>query len=345
MEELYSFREAIADADNRYPERSVLLGNGFSVDYNRQIFAYDSLAQEASLAGLSVPKEALFETVGSSNFEVVVEKLHSAANLQRLYGGDDDVAAAFDDDADVVRNGLADALAARHPERAQTLSHDQVISARQFLSCFTTLFSLSYDLLLYWVINQETPGIAVPRADGFGWPSTRDKQRHIWRARPRTPQSVFFMHGALHFFVEDNLLRKLSFGNDGPLVDGLRARLDQGEYPLVVTEGTREEKEARIDKSPYLRHSLTRFSQVRGALFIHGASLSSNDDHVFDRIAMDTSSVEAIYISLRDPKSGSGRRVVDRAREIQEHRRSNGGQKLRVAFYDAASASVWRSTP
>jgi hypothetical protein len=338
-----TFAEAVADAEARFDDISVLLGNGFSIDYAPTVFAYESLADEAELPALSVDKDALFAALGSSNFEVVIDKLRAAATLQGLYGGETDLADALAADAVVVRNGLADVLMARHPASAGLLSDDEVLHARTFLSHFSRIFTLSYDLLLYWVVNRPTPGTRVPKADGFEWPSWKDNSVLIWKSKPNVSrQRVFFLHGALHYFVEERKVHKMSYGN-GPLVAGLRRRLTRGQYPLVVTEGTRDEKEARIDRSAYLRTGLRRFGELGGAVFIHGVSMSPNDDHVLELLETDSSEVDAIYVGIHgSPRSAGARTLMARAEAIKANREANGGRALRVKFYDTASAQVWR---
>lgn len=321
--QILTFDEAIVDAHKKCDEISVLLGNGFSIDYDPAIFAYDSLANEADLAALSIDKEALFEALGSSNFEVVIDKLCSAVTIERLYGGDQDLADRLDADALAVRNGLADVLAARHPESALSLTDDEAFHAREFLSNFRRIFTLSYDLLLYWVMNRVTPGVHVVKSDGFEWPSFYDRDRLIWKMKPSRPQRVFFLHGALHMFVnEKRRLTKISYGSDGSLVESLRERLDALDYPLIVTEGTRVEKEARIDKSSYLRAGLRRLGEIEGGLFVHGVSLSPNDDHILEQIEAETSLVRALYVSIHgDARSRANRELMERAQAIKSRRR------------------------
>ncbi len=337
------FEDAIADANRRCDELSVLLGNGFSIAYDPSIFSYDSLAEEAELASLSRPKAELFETLQSSNFETIVEKLRAAAALTRMYGGDEDLAATFIDDANVVRNGLADVLASRHPDNASTVSDSEATHARLFLQHFRTIYTLSYDLLLYWVVNRNV-GPHVQQRDGFEWPSWNDSSRTIWKSKPtQGRQRVFFLHGALHLFVRDRRVEKLTYNHHGSLVSELRSRLESGIYPLVVTEGTRAEKEARIERSGFLRFGLRRFSRAEGALFIHGMSLSPNDDHVLELIEADGSAITALYVGVHGAvDSPTNRTLIARAKEIKENRRSTGGRRLRLRFYDAGSVELWR---
>jgi hypothetical protein len=344
MVRISTYEEAIADARARTDDLTILLGNGFSMAFDHSIFAYESLADEAVLSGLSVDKAQLFDDLGSSNFEVVIEMLRAAASLQELYGGDRDLARRQTKDARIIRNGLADVLAERHPDSAGRLSDDEVRHARTFLHPFRKIFSLNYDLLLYWVVNRELIDAPwVPKRDGFEWPTGTDKSRLIWKPKPTYSQQVFFLHGALHLFVEEHRLTKLKFGYTGTLVDALRARLNAGEYPLVITEGNRAEKEVRIEKSAYLRTGLKRFGEVEGALFVHGVSMSRNDGHILEAIESESSGIEIVYVGVHgDPNSDRAKALIERANDLKSRRRAAGGRRLRVRFYDAESAHVWR---
>jgi Domain of unknown function (DUF4917) len=53
----------------------------------------------------------------------------------------------------------------------------------------------------------------------------------------------------------------------------------------VVTEGSRQDKEARIARSAYLTYRHQRLARLNGALFIHGMAMSDNDQHILDAIA------------------------------------------------------------
>lgn len=341
--ELISFPEAIGDVEDRDVEATVLLGNGFSMDFDAEIFGYESLAKEAKLENLSVAKDDLFQTLGSSNFEVVIDKLKSAATAAELYGGPEPLIETLRADASVVQNGLADVLADRHPEHAYELSDQEVQYARAFLSNFDQLFTLNYDLLLYWVVNRASVGYPVPQSDGFEWPTFHDRSRLIWKSKPSTAQAVHYLHGALHMYVEDRRVHKLSYNAQGRLVEEMRQRLSAGRYPLVVTEGTCEEKLDRIDRSAYLRTAHRRFAALSGALFIHGVSFSPNDDHILEPLEASNNDIEVVYVGVHGSlTSTAGRRLSNRATEIQERRKEAKGRALEVYFYDSASAHVWR---
>ncbi|MFK0241689.1 DUF4917 family protein [Microbacterium sp. NPDC090281] len=344
MPKIKTFQAALDHADNHADEVSVLLGNGFSIDYDPTIFKYESLAEEANLSDLSVSKEALFGALGSSNFEVVIDRLKSSAAIEELYGGSAARAEAMKSDARVVRNGLADVLATRHPARAHNLEPDQIVHARRFLANFSNIYTLNYDLLLYWVVMATEHGSRVPKKDGFGWVSSSDHSL-IWSSTPTQRQRIFYLHGALHLFVEDRRLHKMSYNESGPIVGSIRRRLRNGDYPLVVTEGSSEDKRERIGRSAYLRTGLNRFGEQRGALFVHGMSMHENDSHILERLEAEDSNITRLYVGVHGTaESRASKKLIERSEDLAQQREKNGGRRLRIKFYDTSSASVWRDS-
>lgn len=338
------FDEAIEESDALSGGRSLLIGNGFSIAWNPAIFAYSTLFDEAALTRLSQGKEEIFDALSTRDFEVVIDGLRTAANLAEIY---DDAHPELADnlrwDATVVQNGLAEVLAARHPATQFDVSTEEKESARAFLSNFGRMFSLNYDLLLYWVVNAYRGSAhAVHRADGFEWPTFEDRRYLMFkRAAAERGARVFYLHGGLHLFVEDARLTKLNYGG-GPLVDQLQLRLEDGDYPLVVTEGRTEEKQAKIQKSTYLSYASEQLGKLSGVLFLYGLALSPNDAHIFALLESADSGIHTLYVGLHDPASPESRAAARRAHDIADARAANKGRPLDVKFFDSATAHVWR---
>lgn len=332
---LWDFDTSVEKAEASYKRISVLLGNGFSMAYDPGIFSYGSLAKAAALPSLSVDKAKLFQKVGSEDFETVVERLRTAARLGQIYGLDTSQTDRLKADARIVRNGLADVLSERHPQTSASLSDDAVRQVRKFLKPFDDVFTLNYDMLLYWAITRPDLGPRVVSRDGFG----SLEEEIVWQKR--LPQHVHFLHGALHLFVEDRKLKKLNYRQHGPMLLEVRRRIKKDKYPLIVTEGTSAEKKARIRRSAYLRTTLKRFEAINGALFIHGVSMSPNDNHIFETIESEESKVKAVYVGVHgSPTSETSAALMRRVKLMQDRRRETGN-KLRTQFYDARSAHVW----
>lgn len=346
VDSLITLETALEDADDVGGQKSVLLGNGFSIDWRPEVFHYASLFEEAHFAGLSVEKGVLFDLLETRDFERAADYLRTAARLAELYGlGGDNGLPFLEADAEVVRNGLAEAVASVHPRASTSLSVAEVASARGFLSHFTDIFTLSYDLLLYWVVNMgDADQIVVPRKDGFEFLTAEREGDLLWKPSPtQGRQRIHFLHGALHLFEDAGGFTRKLRGEDGRLIDQIQANLDDEVYPLIVSEGRSSEKRQTIGRSEYLRTAGARLRELSGVVFVHGLAMSENDAHVLEHLESGECDVGVLYVSMfGDPESEANEDLYVRARRIARTRNRSGGRKLRVEFYDAASAHVWR---
>ena len=153
-------------------------------------------------------------------------------------------------------------------------------------------------------------------------------------------QRVFYLHGALHLFDAGQDLRKNTWVRTGvPIVEQTREALVENLYPLVVTEGSSEEKYAKILHSGYLLHGYRSLSAITGTLFVHGHALAKNDEHILRLI--EDGKIAKVFISIfGDPGSESNTTVITRGQRLADNRSAHN--PLSIHFYDAASAHVWR---
>jgi hypothetical protein len=126
------------------------------------------------------------------------------------------------------------------------------------------------------------------------------------------------------------------------LLDQIRKALEEGHYPLVVTEGSSAQKIAKIEHSAYLSGSYRSLGNIGGHLIIFGHGLGQNDDHILEAIVR--SKVLRISVSVHgNPKSRRNQQLQRRAQQLADRRhiQSDGKKPLAVDFFDAASASPW----
>jgi Domain of unknown function (DUF4917) len=341
---LLSFAEALARSDESQGKRHLLLGNGFSIAYDPDSFTYGRLLDEADFSRLSVDARTVFNAFGTVDFEKIIEVLRSTSILLGMYPESDPaLATRIGADADRLKDTLAQVLARRHPDHVGSITTDEYTSARRFLSHFERIYSVNYDLLLYWTTMQDGHPQVV-RNDGFGESEEDPNAEWVsWQPMATWPsQRIFYLHGALFLFDAGTELRKLTWVRTGvPLVEQIRSALEQNIYPLVVTEGSSQEKFDKILHSAYLNHGLRSFSSIGGTLFIYGLSLAPNDEHILRRI--EEGNVRSLYIGLYgDPASVANQAITRRAEAMAAAR--NDRHPLSVDFFDSASAAVWRST-
>lgn len=321
---------------HQYP-MSILLGNGFSRGFSDE-FGYGTLRSVAQMPDLTVSKDQLFDQAGTDDFETVMRHLQQSADLVELYEPrNTGLFGALRDDALVVKDGLVETLIAIHPRAAWNIEPEQYQAARQFIVSFKRIFTINYDLLLYWTVlrrHLSPPGVVVK--DGFG---RTGRGSLTWSQPSRADeQEIFYLHGAMHLYVADHRVRKIQVPK-GRMVDQLRSNLQAGRYPLVVTEGSSQAKELRIGRSAYLAYCHKRLARSAGALFIHGMAMSDNDQHILNAIIR--SRIDAIYVGLHGAPSAATDTLRAKAGQLARARKAKGGRPLRVEFYDSATASVW----
>src|SRR5437899_2606201 len=129
--ELITFDQALAMAQGH---KHLLLGNGFSRALRNDIFAYDALFRRADFSKLDPRVRNTFEALDTSDFEIVMRALRSAARVLAVYKDDPELVKALQDDADALREVLARAIADSHPAGPFEIEAQQYASCRRFLS-------------------------------------------------------------------------------------------------------------------------------------------------------------------------------------------------------------------
>lgn len=350
MLDLTSFEEALAASEEVQGSRHLLLGNGFSIACRADSFAYGKLVEEADFSALQVSTESLFDLFGTADFERAIEALRVSASVLELYqDSSQEAIEQLRQDAECLKEALADVLARKHPDNVASIEDHEYERARQFLANFDgNIYTVNYDLLLYWTLMHESEP-AIRSGDGFhSDPAEEDAAWVVWDGYEDYAQRVFFLHGGLHLYDAGSQLRKITWSRTGiALIDQIRDALDEDSYPHVVTEGSSEQKVARIEHSPYLHRGLKSLTRCGGSLFIHGHSLAENDEHVIQRI--ENSKVKSVFIGVHgNPRSAENRALCHRAELMIERRTAHEEPKreryripLEVGFYDASTAAIW----
>lgn len=316
-----TFNEALALTDGQ--ERALLIGNGFSSEY----FSYANLLAKSGLEE-GDPLLSLFAALNTVDFERVVRALEDAALVERAYG-EDKQAAAFLDDAQRVREALVRAINETHPAHRSELAF-RLKGGAAFIGHFANVFSLNYDLLLYWV-NLEATG----KNDGFGLGDKISSGRFQSPFRTDAYCHIFNLHGGLHLF-DDGAGRMMKALNDG---DGVIATISEtireGRFPIYVAEGQSLQKLQKINGNDYLRHSQDKLRANAHPLFVYGHSADDNDAHIYNSIF--SSPCKALYFGVYKPDEGKIRTLDGK---LEKYRRTLGAETA-ISFFDAESAEVW----
>lgn len=339
MTKFISFDDALQSTNQKHMH--ILLGNGFSMSYERDIFAYSALFEKANFDGLSKYARNAFDQLGTTNFETVIKALLNSSTLTDLYEtSDKTLSKRFLSDAEGLKDVLVKSIAGNHPDLPISIPITAYQHCKKFLSHFEKFYSTNYDLLLYWTLMQDIPEFPIKHLDGFHTPKEGPNDYVVWDMG-QYKQNLFYLHGALHLFDTDIELQKYTWINTGiPLIQQIRSALNDHKYPLFVAEGTSNQKVAKIRHSDYLSRCLRSFREIGGTLFVYGFSFSENDKHITRQIETN-SKLKQLFISIYgDPNSQSNQSIINNVEAIQYSRRE--GYPIEIHFFDANTAQVWR---
>ncbi|AJC66175.1 DUF4917 family protein [Dickeya zeae] len=321
----------------------LLLGNGFSMAYNHEIFSYNAL-QKFIDEQRNPLISSLFRIVKTKNFELVMQQLDNFCELIETFGTYNELLDKVKKSSDSLKESLIDAVESLHPEHVFKLEDGQVEKCSNFLSFFTnnhgSIFSTNYDLLLYWVLMRKGIKNAI---DGFGRDRTDDgdssnepEYSELRWGNNKNSQNIFYVHGALPIFDEGVHIIKEEYTGENYLLNNIKNRIDNGHYPIFVASGNGEEKLNHILHNRYLTYCYESLCEIKGSLVTFGFNFGSYDYHIVDAINIAANQGRAsgnklfsIYIGVY---SDEDRKHIER---IQ------GEFKCKVILFDAKTANVW----
>lgn len=351
----FEFSDAIEKARNISGKIHLLLGNGFSIACHPS-FQYGTLYEQARKSGLPVHLQGLLERYGN-NFEDVLKFLDEGIFLARHYKLEKPRKLKMDmrKDYNNLKNILVETIGKCHPDYPSKIEEQKFDTCLKFLKNFADIFTVNYDLLLYWTALHidESKDEEFPFLDGF---SRDDDPEHpdcsfSYSSMEGKPY-LFFLHGALHLYTRKGAVWKRVWKTSGtPIIKKVREAFDKKEYPLFVSEGDPSDKMKKIEASSYLSQAFRKFKNIQGHLFIFGHSLSDQDQHLIEAIVQaEKLKLSHLWIGLfGDPSSSHNRKIQQRAQMIEVQRdrvisrklRAKGEGGITVNFFKSESAKVW----
>ncbi|MDW5444453.1 DUF4917 family protein [Polaromonas sp. SM01] len=307
--------------------QSLLLGNGFSMNIWPK-FGYKSLYEVAKSdevePSLDANSTALFERLGSNNFEDVLRVLFHARLVDVQL--DSPQQAQIDALYNSTKNALAAAVNYSHvPHGFNSLTAIN-ISFRSFRNIFTT----NYDLIPYWAIMQEEVGRFKDLFWGKG--NTFDPSNTEVNADRCV---ISYLHGAIHLVeLPDGKTKKLTANGINSLAELFD--LDHPEYfPLFISEGSSERKLSRIKRNDYLRFSFEKLQSIDGNIVVIGHSLHKDyDQHLLN--ALRDGNVTSIAIGVW-PLQGPEEILLFKSRVLAEIKGKN------IYFFDSTTHPLGNS--
>jgi len=214
--DVLSFGAALQGAQ-QLRHRHLLLGNGFSIACRADVFQYGRLFERAEFHRLSPGARRAFETFRTQDFERIIKALRDTrAVLTGYESADDSLMNLIRSDADGLREVLVQTIAASHPARPSDISDPEYESCRRFLAPFERIYTLNYDLLMYWAQMHEPSEVPLQHDDGFRKPEDDVDAPYVtWDSSGGREQTTFYLHGGLHVVDTGTEIRKLTWANTG----------------------------------------------------------------------------------------------------------------------------------
>lgn len=294
---------------------TVLVGNGASRAVSPK-FAYDSLYR---VAVLTRGDRDLFDALSTTNFEEVLNHLRTASLVCHQLGHE---SRDVDERYDSIRNALINAVHAHHVGWVDADAGNRLLKVRNALLDYESVFTTNYDLLIYWAMMST----GTPPGDGFGdlfWNAD-----HVFD--PFDTDSfgnktlVYWLHGGLHLHRSLGGQTEKWTNTNANLLAAFAAN---ARVPLLVSEGTWEQKRRAIRRSDYLEHVYVTFADTKGPLVVFGQAFGNSDKHLVEAIGRDPARKIAYGIYATSQQSATLQRA-----QVESH-----FPHASVAFFDSTT--------
>ncbi len=316
-------------------DKNLLLGNGFSIAFS-ELFRYDSILKESSFNNSSM-------FYNTSDYEKVIEDLNFKRDIYQQAYAEYGIASMFENWSDKLKWDLVNTII--QIQLRVKPNYRDMHNTFLFLSNFSNIFTLNYDLLLYWVVNY---GVGLYRQNKHEYYSIvsnnkfylRDGFYHYTWNQDKYEQNVFYLHGGLHLFFDKNDTYKLANNKEQKhsiIKQTQNRHVRRKESPLVIIEGNSNDKLRRINDNAYLKYCYQKLNQIKGVVLIYGHSLDYNDEHIFKTINANPN-INAVYISIFAPVTNE---ETIRQKAYYQFAERIKDKSLIVDFYNAQSVALW----
>lgn len=306
---------------------TLLLGNGASIAINK-CFDYATLYGIANGRGLLPNTSAIFKQLATTNFERVLLACWDAGQVSMaLRKTCTDFYLAYVE----VRNALVEIANNVHPVYADLLKDLEQIGT--FANKFHTVFSLNYDLTLYWAS-------AMFNAKNNCWfnDDLEHATPHLECTAPLDPAkatSVYYPHGNMSQ-MRDYAKIELPFSDDHDLNQQLKKWTLETCVPVFVSEGSSKEKLAAIYRSHYLTSVYEKLLPApRENLVVYGWSFGRQDQHILNKILKYP--LKHLSVSVFTGQSDSEQQTYC------QNVLKAVGDGIAIEFFDSQSPGCWNN--
>ena len=260
----------------------------------------------------------------------------------------------------ILRDCVLDVFQIKHPLTYLAIKRTLLFElqcAAEFISKFYRIFTLSYDLLLYWLIlyHKENVTNHPPFKDGF---SIQISDNLIKINETTTDYNVHFLHGAIHLIERegrnkdidpiDTLKIKRKNTDKIPLKEVISAIKKEkiNMRNLMIFEGSSQNKLKIICRNSYLKKCLARLKNLNhnNDLYIYGCSIINqkneinNDSHIWSAII--NSKVNNIFISINN--NTTSKEFMQKSEYITKALNDLCEENKNIYFYSSKECNIWK---
>jgi hypothetical protein len=291
---------------------AILIGNGAS----RAVwsgFSYSSLFRKAALSG---PDRALFDELGTENFETVLDCLRTAEVVR---GHTEHSPGPLIAQHQRIRQALVDAVAEVHVDWA-SVPPATLLHMNDALRHYRFVFSTNYDLLVHWAEMADRFGFV----DYFWGHEQRFDMADTHLQRGKT--GILYVHGGLHLVRDSDGSARKRVARCAELLEDFT---NADDVPLFVSEGTSRDRLQAIRRSDYLSFAYRTLATQADNLVVFGHSLSERDDHICQVLE---SRARRIAISVRRTERTTPESII-----FEKARYAKALPATEIDFFDPAT--------
>lgn len=332
---MHSFLQEI---NNSKSDKFLILGNGFCRSYDIELgknyYHWDSLIESSNIEKGTVLYKLLEQV--NFDFELAQKYINSAISVNEIHNIPKSAYTDLVKNSLLLKTELIQAVSNSHPPSLITKvkSHGsdadmkkRVNSCRKFLNHFSKIFSLNYDLLLYWIRCYENN---YYRTDGF-----KNNYGKLTFNEDEDPDFLF-PHGALFIHRNTFTADKLRSSDKYPILKRVNDNISKNKYPLFISEGTGDEKLKSINNNVYLKYSYEKIMDSQGDIFTLGCSfLEGKDDHIIDAIF--SSKAKRVIVGDFEFNEAS----VARFSSIFEKSKQDNSSNIEIIIADSSELNIW----
>lgn len=347
MNKLKTYDEVMTHLRSKADRKThLLLGNGFSISYDKDIFSYNALHNSIMSNNDEVVKK-VFQVLNTQNFELVMQQLDNFRTIAQIFHTPADIVAEVEGAVERLRNKLLETISNIHPDQVFSVPENKSAACAEFLSKYLAngghIFSTNYDLLLYWILMRNEIENCI---DGFGrYAENVDEGKHIkeedieWSdltwGKYKSKQNIHYLHGALPLFDDRSNIIKAESQRGEWLLEAIKSKITNMKYPIFVAAGDSQQKLDHISHNKYLTFCYDKLSEITGSLVVFGFSFGENDKHIIEAINKaavfrDDGALLSVYIGVYSENDYD---------HINSIRKAFKCKKLEM--FDASTVNIW----